>query len=194
MTLRDKLKRLEALEGETIGVLSLPSGERVRYGRGSLQEGGDMFEALVACMEGREHWLLPYLRAEDVTEGVAGLVRALEGAPMGLRDRIKRLKRVVDEETVEVVCPECGAEFKATGDDPVLEFLCYEWQQVSGGESYRKTPADVLAIAAHEHDPSLMINKATSKPWCGELLAGTVRLPDDVPDLSEQAKTERGEV
>jgi hypothetical protein len=104
---------------------------------------------------------------------------------MSLRGKLKRLEREVAGQTVEVVCPECGAEFKAAGEDPVLEYLSFEWQQVSGGESYRKTPADVLAIAAHEHDPSLMINKATGKPWCGELLAGTVRLPDDVPDLSE---------
>jgi hypothetical protein len=39
-----------------------------------------------------------------------------------------------------------------------------------------------------------MINKATGKPWVGELLAGTVCMPDDVEDLSEQAKAERGEV
>jgi hypothetical protein len=103
---------------------------------------------------------------------------------MSLRGKLKRLERAADVVTVEVVCPECGAEFRAVGY-PVLEFLCHEWQQVSGGESYRKTPADVLAIAAHEHDPSLVIDKATGKPWCGELLAGTVRLPDDVPDLSE---------
>ena len=42
----------------------------------------------------------------------------------------------------------------------------------------------LVRIANHEHDPSLMINKATARPWCGELFAGT-RLPDDVPDLSE---------
>ena len=103
---------------------------------------------------------------------------------MSLRGKLKRLEQEANVQTVEVVCPECGAEFKATGD-PVLEYLCYEWQQVSsGGESYREVSRDVLAIAAHEHDPSLMINKATARPWCGELFAGT-RLPDDVPDLSE---------
>ena len=49
----------------------------------------------------------------------------------------------------------------------------------------------MVAIANHEHDPSLMINKATGKPWVGELLAGTVRMPDGVEDLSEQARAER---
>ena len=92
-----------------------------------------------------------------------------------------------------MVCPECAEEFTAYGD-PVLEYLCYEWARESKAETYRETPADVVRIAEHEHDPSLMINKATGKPWVGELFAGTVRMPDDTPDLSEQAKAERGEV
>jgi hypothetical protein len=31
-----------------------------------------------------------------------------------------------------------------------------------------------------------MINKATGKPWLGEFFAGTLRMPADVEDLSEQ--------
>ena len=103
---------------------------------------------------------------------------------MSIRDRLRRLEQEAGLVTVEVVCPECGAEFKATGD-PVLEYLCYEWAQESKGETYRETAADVVRIAEHEHDPSLMINKATGKPWVGELLAGTIRVPDNIPDLSE---------
>ena len=45
---------------------------------------------------------------------------------MSLRGKLKRLEQEANVQTVEVVCPECGAEFKATGD-PVLEYLCYEW-------------------------------------------------------------------
>jgi hypothetical protein len=78
--MKHRLKRLlEALEGEVLGVLTLPSGERVRYRRGSLHEGGDMYETFLARMAGRKHWLLPYIRHRDTTEGVPGLVRALEG-------------------------------------------------------------------------------------------------------------------
>jgi hypothetical protein len=40
MGLKDKLKSLEALEGETIGVLTLPGGESVRYRLGSALEPG----------------------------------------------------------------------------------------------------------------------------------------------------------
>ena len=78
--LRDKLKRLEQLEGETIGVLTLPDGSSVRYRRSSLQEEGDMYEAFLACMDGREHWLLPYVRQMDTRESFPGLVRALESS------------------------------------------------------------------------------------------------------------------
>jgi hypothetical protein len=83
--MRSRLKRLEALEAETIGVLVLPSGENVRYRQGSLHEPGDMYQALVACMERREHWLLPYIRQMDTNEGMPGLVRAIEAS----RERVE---------------------------------------------------------------------------------------------------------
>ena len=83
--LRNKLKRLEELESETIGVLTLTDGTSVRYRRGSLNEGGDMYDAFLACMDGREHWLLPYIRQMDTREGFPGLVRALESS----RERVE---------------------------------------------------------------------------------------------------------
>jgi hypothetical protein len=39
-----------------------------------------MYEAFLACMAGREHWLLPYMRQIDTTEGMPELVRALEAS------------------------------------------------------------------------------------------------------------------
>ena len=42
---------------------------------------------------------------------------------MGLRGWLKRLERAADVVTLELLCPECGAEFTAKGEDPVLEFL-----------------------------------------------------------------------
>jgi hypothetical protein len=83
--MRSRLKRLEALEAEAIGVLTLPSGESVRYRLGSPHEPGDMYEAFVACMERREHWLLPYIWQMDITEGISGLVRAIEAS----RERVE---------------------------------------------------------------------------------------------------------
>jgi hypothetical protein len=83
--MKARLKRLEALEGELVGVLTLPDGSEVRYRKGSLHEFGDMYEAFVACMDHRDHWLLPYIRQIDTTEGMPGLVRAIEGS----RERVE---------------------------------------------------------------------------------------------------------
>jgi hypothetical protein len=101
---------------------------------------------------------------------------------MGFRHWIKRLERGASLEIVVLVCPECGAEFKAAGDAARL-FLVHEWVENSKAESL-----DILRIAEHEHDPSLMINKATGKPWLGEFFAGTLRMPDDVEDLSDEPR------
>jgi hypothetical protein len=76
--MKHRLKRLEAFEGELIGVLTLPNGERVRYRRGSHLDGGDLYDAFLACMDGREHWLLPYVRQIETTKGFPGLIRAIE--------------------------------------------------------------------------------------------------------------------
>ena len=107
---------------------------------------------------------------------------------MALRDRLRKLERGTQGDKTGLVCPECGEEFTLYGD-PLLEFLSYEWRQGYKGETYGPpTDPAVVKLSEHEHDPSLMIDKATGKPWCGELLAGTVRMPDNVGDLSEQAK------
>jgi hypothetical protein len=99
---------------------------------------------------------------------------------MGLRGWLKRLERVANSERVGLVCPECGAEFRAAGD-AAHQFLVHEWVE----DSKAATSPDILRIAEHEHDPSLLINKATGKPWLGEFFAGTLRMPDDPEDLSD---------
>jgi hypothetical protein len=98
---------------------------------------------------------------------------------VNLKGRLEKLERGANSEMVELVCPECGAEFKAAGD-AALQFLVHEWIEDSKAGS-----PDIHRIAEHEHDPSLMINKATGKPWLGEFFAGTLRMPDDVEDLSD---------
>jgi hypothetical protein len=101
---------------------------------------------------------------------------------MAFRRWLRRLERGANLEVVGLVCPECGAEFKATGD-AALQFLVHEWRE----DSIAGSP-DILRIAAHPHDPSLMINKATGRPWLGEFFAGTLRMPDDPEDLSDQRR------
>jgi hypothetical protein len=101
---------------------------------------------------------------------------------MAFRSWLRRLERGANLERVGLVCPECGAEFKAAGDAARL-FLVHEWIEDSKAGS-----PDIHRIAEHEHDPSLMINKATGKPWLGEFFAGTLRMPDDAEDLSDEPR------
>src|SRR5215210_7714115 len=91
---------------------------------------------------------------------------------MGFRGRVKRLEQATQGEVATLVCPTCGDEFVVYGD-AALEYLCCEWQQTSGGESYRQTPADVIRLTEHEHDPSEFIDKATGEPFLGEFFRGT---------------------
>jgi hypothetical protein len=73
-------RRLGKLERETeefYEVLTLEDGATVKY------KSSEKLEVLYALLDGREHWLLPYLRAMDTNEGIAGLVRALEGGADG---------------------------------------------------------------------------------------------------------------
>jgi hypothetical protein len=73
-------RRLGKLERETeefYEVLTLEDGTKIKY------EAGEKLEVLYALLDGREHWLLPYLRGVDALEGMPGLVRALEGGADG---------------------------------------------------------------------------------------------------------------
>ncbi len=101
-----------------------------------------------------------------------------------MRRRLRKLEEAAAADTTTLVCPECGEEFTPTGD-PAVEYLCWEWAQGYKGKTYRETPADVLRIAEHEHDPSLMIDRATGESWMGEFFAGNLRTLHDAEDLSE---------
>jgi hypothetical protein len=67
---------LEREAAEFYETLKLPDGTEVRY------TGEEMLEALCACIERREHRLLPYLRQAkpDTREGMPELIRAIEGS------------------------------------------------------------------------------------------------------------------
>ncbi len=72
MGLRYKIKRLEREAGPLRGTLRLPDSREVSYER------EEMLEALLAAIDGHEHRLLPYLRQMPTTEGMPGVVKALE--------------------------------------------------------------------------------------------------------------------
>ncbi len=80
MQIRSRLRRLEGEVEESYETLQLPDGTEVRYRAGSPHEPGEAYEALIACMRGEEHWLLPYIQQMDTTTGFPGLIRTLEGS------------------------------------------------------------------------------------------------------------------
>ena len=108
-----------------------------------------------------------------------------------LRGRVKKALDAAAGEKSTLVCPTCGEEFVVFGDAP-LEYICWMWKQDYEGETYRKTPEDVLRLTEHEHDASKFVDKATGERFMGEFFKGmsgarpTMREPlEDVPDSSE---------
>jgi hypothetical protein len=72
--LRSRIRRAERMANDRADALVLPDGTEVRYAE------GDRLDALLAVIDGEEHWLLPHLRAMDPSEEeLANLVQAIEG-------------------------------------------------------------------------------------------------------------------
>jgi hypothetical protein len=102
-----------------------------------------------------------------------------------LRGRIKKALDAAAGDKSTLVCPRCGEEFTVFSDAPI-EYLCWSWEQDYEGETYRKTPADVLRLTRHPHDASEFVDKETGEPFLGEFLGSLVQIHrSDVPDLSE---------
>jgi hypothetical protein len=83
---------------------------------------------------------------------------------MGLRDKLKRLERAVEGETVALVCVECGEEL-TVAEDTDLALLAHEWVHGSDGESHQPTPPDVFVITGHRCGWESLEVKATGKTW-----------------------------
>ncbi len=73
MSIRRRLERLEAETEGLYNMLVLPNGEKVRY------SGEEALNAMLAAIDQTEHWLLPHMRRVEVTDGLPGLIRAIEG-------------------------------------------------------------------------------------------------------------------
>ena len=90
---------------------------------------------------------------------------------MGLRDRLTRLEAAAEAETMILVCPECGAEFVAYGDVP-LEFIVHQWATETGEEGHHETPANILRVFGHEHDPGAFLEKSSGLPFLSKAVSG----------------------
>ncbi len=103
----------------------------------------------------------------------------------GLRGRLKRLAKDAEGDRTILECPTCGEVFVLYGD-PAAAYLVNLWRQdYEGGTHGPPTDPAVITVAEHEHDPSLMVDRANGLPWLGRFSAGTLGTLDDAPDLSE---------
>ena len=103
-----------------------------------------------------------------------------------MRRRLRKIETVLQDETMTLVCPECGEEFTVYGDAP-MEYLVWEWARGCEGETHRETPADMARAFEHEHDPGAFVEKGSGLPFLSREVSG-MNLgadPEDVEDLSE---------
>ena len=87
------------------------------------------------------------------------------------RDRLRRLEEAAKEETMTLVCPECGEEFVAYGDVPV-EFIVHQWVRETGDAGHHETPEGILRIFAHGHDPGAFLEKGSGLPFLSKAVSG----------------------
>lgn len=84
---------------------------------------------------------------------------------MGFKDRLRRLERSAEGETVTLVCQECGEEFK-TRLSVELDLVAYSWSvghEKRGEEVYWQPPEDVLRIIRHPHSELSLVHKSTGE-------------------------------
>ena len=87
------------------------------------------------------------------------------------RDRLRRMEEAAREETMRLVCPECGAEFVACGDVP-MEFIVHQWTRETGETGHHETPESILRLYDHEHDPGAFLEKASGLPFLSRAVSG----------------------
>ena len=70
-----------------------------------------------------------------------------------------------------LVCPECGTEFVAYGDVP-MEYIVHQWTRETGDKGHHETPASILRLFDHEHDPGAFLEKASGLPFLSREVSG----------------------
>ena len=90
---------------------------------------------------------------------------------MSLERRLRRLEEATQEETMTLVCPKCGAEFVAYGDVP-MEFIVHQWIRETGDKGHHETPASILRLFDHGHDPGAFLEKGRGLPFLSKAVSG----------------------
>ena len=70
-----------------------------------------------------------------------------------------------------LLCPACGTEFVAYGDVP-LEFIVHQWARETGEGSHHETPANILRLFDHGHDPGAFLDKGSGLPFLSRAVSG----------------------
>ena len=87
------------------------------------------------------------------------------------RGRLLKLEEAAQEETMTLVCPECGAEFVAYGDVP-MEYIVHQWTLETGDAGYHETPESILRLFDHRHDPGAFLEKDSGLPLLSREVSG----------------------
>ena len=87
------------------------------------------------------------------------------------RERLLKLEDAAKEETMTLICPECGAELVAYGDVP-LEFVVHQWTLEADEAGHHETPESILRLFAHEHDPGAFLEKGSGLPFLSKAVSG----------------------
>jgi hypothetical protein len=89
---------------------------------------------------------------------------------MGLRDKLKRLERRSEGETLVARCEVCGEEMRIRGGIlPDLAVLEWQMDQEGSEELPADTPADMRWVWNHECDPLCLRDKQTGEHIFGAL-------------------------
>jgi hypothetical protein len=89
---------------------------------------------------------------------------------MGLRDKLRRLERRSEPETVLARCEACGEE-KRVRDGILLDLMVFAWQMDQEGEEELPpgAPADIRWVWGHECDPLCLRDKHTGEHIFGHV-------------------------
>ena len=87
------------------------------------------------------------------------------------RDRLRKLEEAAQEETMTLVCPECGTEFVAYGDVP-MEYIVHQWSLETGEAGHQEAAESILRLFDHEHDPGAFVEKTSGLPFLSKAVSG----------------------
>jgi hypothetical protein len=103
---------------------------------------------------------------------------------VGIRDKMKRLERAAETETLAAVCLECGEEQRVR-HGILVELTALEWKMHQDGEHEEPpadTPSDVRWVWEHPHGGLSLVDKYTHEPIFGSKWAEAATVMEERED------------